>query len=81
MGYIKTKFAYGEKAKIQKRAQEILKEMGIENWEISHTVTSYHAHRHNQDCATPIGMVVREVTRKLLESKAKKTQLIAELAA
>lgn len=83
MKHIKTEtgFAHGDFAKIQRKAQAVLKGMDSDKWEVSHFVTRYHAKRHTKPCSTEIGMVVREVTRNFLKEKAEKVRKIAELAA
>lgn len=81
-GHIKTEtgFAYGDLAEIKRRSRDVLKEMGVENWNINHTVASYHAKRHDLPCSTTIGRVVREIARKKLKENEEELRRIAELA-
>ena len=81
MEHIKPKFGYGDFADIQRRSQAILKRLGVENWEISHTVASYHSKRCYEAVSTPIGRVVREVARRKIEENAESEKKAAEMAA
>lgn len=81
LGHIDSKFAHGDFADIQRRSQQILKEMGVENWEISHTVASYHSKRCYSPVSTDIGRVVRQVARNKIEENREQQKKVAAMAA